>query len=76
MANLINCPVCNKQMSSAARACPHCGHPILACPKCGSNNVNLISGAKKGLSAWAFGAFAANTVMNDFQCGQCGHKFK
>ena len=25
---LINCPECNKEVSSKAVACPHCGHPI------------------------------------------------
>ncbi len=26
--SLINCPVCQKEASSNARACPHCGHPF------------------------------------------------
>ena len=26
---LINCPDCNRQVSSAASACPGCGHPIM-----------------------------------------------
>ena len=26
-AKLLDCPLCGKKMSSAATACPHCGHP-------------------------------------------------
>lgn len=26
--SLIKCPECNKEISSAAKACPHCGYPI------------------------------------------------
>ena len=25
---LINCPDCNNKVSSAAQACPNCGHPV------------------------------------------------
>ena len=28
MAELINCPTCDKQVSSEAAACPECGHPL------------------------------------------------
>ena len=27
MAMLINCSVCGKEISSAAKSCPHCGNP-------------------------------------------------
>ena len=30
MATLENCPACQKEKSSAARTCPHCGHPSRA----------------------------------------------
>ncbi|MDR3627132.1 MAG: zinc ribbon domain-containing protein [Ignavibacteriaceae bacterium] len=47
----------------------------LTCPMCGSTNIVPISGMKKGTSALAFGAFAANTVLSRYQCKKCGHKF-
>ena len=28
MAELIQCPTCEKDVSEAATHCPHCGHPI------------------------------------------------
>ena len=77
MASIINCPACNGKVSDQAAACPHCGQPMAKrCPKCGSKNVERISGASKGLNAVMWGAFAANTIMNDFRCKQCGTKFK
>ena len=33
---LINCPACEKQISTEANDCPHCGHPIK--PKSSSTN--------------------------------------
>ena len=30
MANLIDCPACQRPVSSAAVSCPACGHPIAA----------------------------------------------
>ena len=27
-SKLIGCPVCNGKVSNAAKACPHCGHPL------------------------------------------------
>ncbi len=29
---LIACPTCNAQISDAATACPHCGHPLAPVP--------------------------------------------
>lgn len=76
MAGTIKCEACGGIVSTMAAACPHCGQPMKKrCPKCGSDNIEPISGLKKGMSLWAFGAFAANTVKNDYQCKKCGHKF-
>lgn len=76
MAGTIKCEACGGIVSTMAAACPHCGQPMKKrCPKCGSDNIAPISGLKKGMSLWAFGAFAANTVKNDYQCKKCGHKF-
>ena len=42
---LTNCPECGRQVSTAADACPQCGHPLLAVatapsgPKCYSCSV-------------------------------------
>lgn len=45
---IIKCPECGKEVSDKARVCPYCGIPIdtnVYCPKCGSSNVQVISGA-------------------------------
>ena len=47
---MIKCPECGKDVSDKARSCPNCGNPIdtnVYCPKCGSSNVKVISGASK-----------------------------
>lgn len=78
MATVIKCPACSGSVSSEAASCPHCGQPIntaMKCPKCGSTNIETISGLKKGASALAFGVFAANTVLCRYKCKSCGHKF-
>ena len=75
---MVRCPECGKEVSSKARACPNCGNPIdtrIYCPKCGSSDVKLISGASKAVSVAAFGVLAANKVRSSYKCGNCGHKF-
>lgn len=73
---VIKCPACNGMVSEMAAACPHCGQPLeKRCPKCGSTNIERISGLKKGLSFAAFGVFAANTIKSDWKCKSCGNKF-
>ena len=75
---MIHCSECGKEVSSKARTCPHCGNPIdtkVYCPKCGSENVSLISNSKKVASMVLWGAFAANTVKSTYKCEKCGHKF-
>lgn len=77
-AKIIDCPACGKQVSNKAKACPHCGQPIdtkIYCPKCGSTNVEPISGTTKAVTTWAVGIYAANTVINKYKCKDCGHKF-
>ena len=76
-AKLISCEVCKNNISSNAESCPHCGEPMKKrCPKCKSTNIQRIGGLSKGISAGLFGMFAANTVLNDYQCKDCGNKFK
>lgn len=75
---LIKCPSCGKDVSSNAKACPNCGEPIntsITCPKCGSSNVKIISGASKAFSIAMWGVFAANKVMSKYVCNDCHHKF-
>lgn len=75
---LINCPECGKQVSTQAKTCPNCGAPIdtaIRCPKCGSANTEVISGASKAVSVALWGVFAANKVMSRYKCKDCGHKF-
>lgn len=78
-ASIIQCHACLGNVSNQAKSCPHCGQPIntkTTCPKCGSQEIDDIGGFKKGASALAFGVFAANTVLNNYKCKKCGHKFK
>jgi len=75
---LIKCPGCGSNVSENARACPNCGEPIdtaVRCPKCGSKNTKVISGASKVFSVAMWGVFAANKVMSKYVCNNCGHKF-
>ena len=83
----MKCPSCGAEIGTS-NFCEYCGSQITAemqkeleqlnksgCPKCGSTNIAPISGLKKGASAYMFGIFAANTIKNDYQCKNCGHKF-
>lgn len=75
---LIKCPDCGRQVSDSAANCPNCGRPIstkVRCPKCGSTNTSVISGASKAVSVALWGPFAANKVMSKYQCNSCKHKF-
>lgn len=75
---MIRCPECGKEVSDKARNCPNCGNPIdtkIYCPKCGSSNVKVISGASKAASIAMWGVFAANKVKSTYKCNACGQKF-
>ncbi len=75
---LIKCPDCGREVSDSAPTCPNCGRRIdtsVRCPKCGSTDTKVISGASKAVSVALWGVFAANKVMSKYQCNQCGHKF-
>ena len=48
---------------------------LIKCPKCGSSNTKVISGASKAVSVALWGVFAANKVMSKYVCNNCGHKF-
>ena len=45
---LINCPECNKEISSLAKACPHCGCPIYTEPETNLNNTTPPRKKKRG----------------------------
>lgn len=76
-SQLTTCVACNNQISAHAESCPQCGHPtgVHVCPKCGSTNTKVISGASKATSIFLWGPFAANKVISKFQCKDCGHKW-
>jgi predicted RNA-binding Zn-ribbon protein involved in translation (DUF1610 family) len=75
--NEINCIICNKSISPYASSCPYCGEPMAKrCPKCKSANISRLTGVDKGLGVALFGVFAANTVLNDYQCRDCKEKFR
>ncbi len=47
MNNLINCPMCHKEVSPNAKSCPHCGEPL--------RDVRVtytVKEEKKGLGFW------------------------
>lgn len=75
--SLISCSICNSSISPLAESCPHCGHPtgVHVCPKCNSTNTKVISGSSKATSIFLWGPFAANKVLSQFQCKDCGHKW-
>ena len=76
---VIKCHECGKDVSSIAKACPNCGAPIdtaIRCPKCGSANTSVISGASKAVSVALWGVFAANKVMSRYMCNDCKHKLE
>lgn len=75
---LIKCPECGNEVSDKAKNCPKCGNPIdtnVYCPKCGSKNVSVISGASKVASIAMFGIFSANKVKSTYVCNDCKCKF-
>lgn len=75
---LIKCPACGHQVSDRAKSCPSCGQPIdtaIRCPKCGSANTSVISGASKVASIAMWGVFAANKVKSTYVCNACRYKF-
>lgn len=58
---LIECPVCNGKVSSDAKSCPHCGHPL-------ETRLNILSQAKErfGNAATSIkpnATSAANTLL-------------
>ena len=82
------CNTCNSIFPDSDRYCPNCRkftnqkftiennqYNGLSCPSCHSNEVDVISGTKKGFSALLFGFFGTNTVINRYRCNKCGHKF-
>ena len=75
---LIKCPECGKEVSDQAGNCSNCGCPInttIRCIRCGSTNVQVISGASKVGSIILWGPFAANKVISKYMCKDCKHKF-
>lgn len=75
---LIKCPECKSEVSDKAKSCPKCGCPIddsVRCIKCGSKNVETISGVSKGVSVLLWGPFAAGKILSKYNCKDCKHKF-
>lgn len=71
------CAACGNKISTKAELCPQCGEytGIHICPKCGSANTKIITGASKATSIVLWGVFAANKVLSKYRCKDCGHDF-
>jgi predicted RNA-binding Zn-ribbon protein involved in translation (DUF1610 family) len=79
-SELIKCPHCDKEISSSASSCPHCGNTFAyrpRCPTCNSGNIEKISTAKKAAYVAGFGILAPafKKVRSQFQCKNCGYKW-
>jgi primosomal protein N' len=75
---LIQCPECEKQISSQAESCPHCGNPMatsIKCPTCKSANIHKISTGSKVGSAIMFGVFSVGKLTKTFQCNDCRYRW-
>lgn len=75
---LIKCPECGNEVSEKAKNCPNCGNPIdtkIYCPKCGSDNVTVLSNLYKGAALFSGGIFAMNQVKSNYKCKDCKHLF-
>ena len=71
---LIVCPDCNKEVSSLAEICLHCGRPMstdIKCPNCKSTDIHKISLTNKLGSTLVFGIFAANKLTKTYECDDC-----
>jgi hypothetical protein len=53
--SLINCPECDRQVSSKAHACPNCGYPVA------ENILNIPSNVRKG-DTFTFGSFRGKDI--------------
>lgn len=79
-SELIKCPQCDKEISSSAPSCPHCGNTFAyrpRCPTCNSGNIKKISPAEKGAYVAGFGILAPvfKKVRSQFECKNCGYKW-
>lgn len=81
---LIKCSECQKEVSSNAQKCPHCGNPIstaIRCKNCGSTNVQKITGGTKFKSSVMrnlFGAAASGSVdkiLKTWECTDCKYRW-
>lgn len=90
--SLINCPECEKEVSSQAVSCPHCGFPLqsddsdyLACPKCLSKKLHIEKAGFSGKKAFAgailtggIGILAGTIGSKNLyiNCLSCSNRFK
>jgi predicted RNA-binding Zn-ribbon protein involved in translation (DUF1610 family) len=75
---LVKCKACDKEISSEASACIHCGQPMspaIRCPNCSATDVTKISAASKVGSAVMFGVFAMGKLTKTYQCKACGYRW-
>jgi hypothetical protein len=75
---LIECTECNKQVSSSAESCPHCGNPMstgVKCPSCKSSNIHKITAGSKIGSALLLGVFSVGKLTKTFKCDDCSYRW-
>ncbi len=81
---LIKCSECQKEVSSNAEKCPHCGNPINKVPKCkncGSTNIEKITAGSKykaSVMRNLFGPAAsgsADKLLKTWECKDCQYRW-
>lgn len=75
---ITKCRECQKDVSSEAVVCPHCGCPqkqtdVPRCPTCNSTDVGKISTGAKLTTMFIFGDL--KNLTGTFKCNKCGHKW-
>lgn len=74
---MLVCSQCNKNVSSRAESCPHCGRVPEGprCPTCKSLVVEKISLGNKVVAAGLIGILSLGHLSKTFKCGECGYKW-
>jgi ribosomal protein L37E len=74
---IATCRNCGHHVPLNQQKCPNCGElKRIYCPKCNTVNGHYrISNTTKALAGGLFDLFAVDTIMYEWECRKCGHKF-